>query len=396
MKRKTTRFAPFTSPACMSVAVVAAFTFGSSALAAPLYWDGNDIAAGAGDTALLLNKVWGTDAVWNSDLAGVTNTFTAATTVADDLFFVAGPSAISGQVAFNPTVTGTQSANSITFQSSGAQTLSGGAINLGAGGLVGSQYAYGTTARGAVTISSAVALLANQSWVNNATTAITVSGAVSGTGFGITKAGTGSLTLSVANSYSGTTSILAGTVFAGSSTSFGAATDDVLLGNTSGAANAAMTMGGTNISLSRNVTVQSGNTGTMTLNAGAGTSSFTGKLTLGSAGVGHNVTLSGAGAQNGGGFTGIIADPTGLTGPAGVVTFNQTFNINSFGNANSTFSGGISFNNVNSGNNNNFVAFNAGNIFGTGPVTINGLITRQSGSNNITGTNNQIWNGDWT
>ncbi|MEO5711845.1 MAG: autotransporter-associated beta strand repeat-containing protein, partial [Luteolibacter sp.] len=39
---------------------------------------------------------------------------------------------------------------------------------------------------------------------------------------------------------------------------------------------------------------------------------------------------------------------------------------------------------------------NAGNIFGTGPVTINGLITRQSGSNNITGTNNQIWNGDWT
>jgi len=380
----------------MTVAA-AAFTFAPSVQATPLYWDGNGTTAGAGNTIAFLNKVWGTDSVWNSDPLGLTDTFNLTTTAADDLFFVAAPSATSGNVAFNPTVTGTQTANSITFQSQGAQTLSGGTINLGAGGLVGSQYAYGTTARGAVTISSAVALQASQSWVNNATTAMTVSGAISGAGFGITKAGTGSLTLSVANSYSGTTSIHAGTVFTGSATSFGSATSDILLGNTSGASNAGISLGGNNISLSRNITLQSGNTGTMTLSGGAGTSSFTGKLTLGSAGgTGKNVTLSGSGGQNGGGFTGIIADPTGLSGPGGVVTFNQTYNINSFGNANSTFSGGISFNNANSGNNNNFVAFNAGNIFGTGTVTINGLITRQSGGNHITGTNNQIWNGDWT
>jgi len=196
----------------MTMAVAAAFTFGSFAQAAPLYWDGNDITAGAGNTTLLLNKFWGTDSVWNSDAAGVTATFTAVTVATDDLFFVAAPSATSGNLAFNPTVTGTQEANSITFQSSGAQTLSGGAINLGAGGLVGSQYAYGTTNRGTVTISSAIALLASQSWVNNATTSMTVSGAVSGPG-NLTKAGVGTLVLSgTGNTYGGTTTVSAGTL----------------------------------------------------------------------------------------------------------------------------------------------------------------------------------------
>ncbi len=182
MKYKATRFAPLTTRVCMTVAVAVAFTFGPSAQAA-LYWDGNDIATGAGNTTVLLNKVWGTNTVWNSDPAGVTNTFTAVTGAGDDLFFVAGPSASSGNTAFNPTVTGTQSANSITFQSSGAQTLSGGtAINLGAGGLAGPQLAYAAISRGAVTISTPLSLTASQSWVNNATTAMTVSGAISGTG----------------------------------------------------------------------------------------------------------------------------------------------------------------------------------------------------------------------
>ncbi len=129
----------------MTVAVAAAFTFGSSAQAATLYWDGNGTTAGAGNTTTLLNQVWGTDALWNSDSAGVTNTFTSVTGSGDDLFFVAAPGAASAAIAFNPTVTGTQAANSITFQSSGAQTLSGGTINLYGGGLTGSQYADGTT-----------------------------------------------------------------------------------------------------------------------------------------------------------------------------------------------------------------------------------------------------------
>jgi fibronectin-binding autotransporter adhesin len=182
-KIQSVLFAPAATRA--SIATAAAFTLVISlpALnAAPLYWDGNGTPAGAGNTTGELNKVWGTDSSWNSDPVGETDTFTAATGSGDDLFFVAAPGSTSGQIAFNPTVTGTQSAKSITFQSQGAQTLSSGTINLGAGGLTGSQFAYAAINRGAVTITSAVALQAAQSWINNATSAMTVSGAISGIG----------------------------------------------------------------------------------------------------------------------------------------------------------------------------------------------------------------------
>ncbi len=94
--------------------------------AGTLYWDGNGTTAGAGNTPALLNREWGTFAVWNSDAAGLTDTFVAATASTDDLFFVAAPSATSGNVAFNPTMVGDQQAGSLTFQQAGSATLSGG------------------------------------------------------------------------------------------------------------------------------------------------------------------------------------------------------------------------------------------------------------------------------
>ena len=222
-----------------------------------LYWDGNGTTAGAGNTTADLNKTWGVNAAWNNDSLGVTNSFTAVTGSGDDLFFVAGPSTTSGNITFSPTVTGTQAANSITFQSQGAQTLSSGTINLSAGGLVGAQFAYGTTNRGAVTISSAVALQASQRWINNATTAMTVSGTVSGTGdLVIQNTTTGTFTLSSAsiNPAGSITNSGAG----GAATTLSGAVGSAVTGITQNSATSALVLSGTNTSYAETTTLTAG------------------------------------------------------------------------------------------------------------------------------------------
>jgi autotransporter-associated beta strand protein len=96
-------------------------------------------------------------------------------------------------------------------------TISGAQLNLGNGGI--SMYANA----GAVTLSAPVALMANQSWTNNAANNLTVSGLISGA-FNLTKAGTGRLILSnSSNSYSGTTTITNGVLEISSDANLGAA-----------------------------------------------------------------------------------------------------------------------------------------------------------------------------
>ena len=194
------------------------------------YWDSNGTAAGAGATS---TGTWGTGADWSTSSAGTTTTTLHTTTSADNLYFVAGPSSTSGTNVFTVTVSGTQSANSLNFQSSGAPTLSGtGTINLWSGGINVSQYAYGTTPQGAVTISAPIALHAAQAWTNSAATTLTiagnvangaytltvggsgnttVSGIIGGAG-GLTKSGAGTLTLTAANTFGGPTNISGGTL----------------------------------------------------------------------------------------------------------------------------------------------------------------------------------------
>jgi len=236
----------------------AALALTQSVSATSLYWDGNGITAGAGNTTALLNKIWGTDSMWNSDAAGVTNTFTSTTTSADDLFFVAGPSATSGNIAFNPTVTGTQAANSITFQNQGALTLSGGAaINLGAGGLVGAQFAYGSTARGAVTISSPIALQATQSWINNGTAAMTVSGAVSGTG-DLTIQNTAAGTFTISTGGINNTGAITNSGSGAGTTTISGVIGAAVMGITQNSTNSALTLSGANIAYAGATTLTSG------------------------------------------------------------------------------------------------------------------------------------------
>jgi autotransporter-associated beta strand protein len=151
------------------------------------------------------------------------------------LYFVAGPGASSGNAAYTVTVSGSQNAYGLWFQSSGAPTLSGtGTINLYGGGVTVPQNGYDSIAQGAVTISAALALQGSQTWTNNSTSnPLTVAGNVandsntltvggpgntiisgflgSGSG-GLVKTGTGTLMLQEANGFSGGTSISGGTL----------------------------------------------------------------------------------------------------------------------------------------------------------------------------------------
>jgi len=145
----------------------------SSVSAATYYWDDNSTTAGFGAAG----DIWGTNAFWTTDGTG---TFGVAgiisPTTSDDLNFGNGA---TGLAAGTISVTGTVNARTLTFASgSGAILLSGGTINLAA----------------ASTIT-----------VNNTTN--TIDSILSGAATSLTKAGSGTLTLSGNNSYTGVTAV---------------------------------------------------------------------------------------------------------------------------------------------------------------------------------------------
>lgn len=117
--------------------LLAAAAFGAVALAAvwasaaDLFWDTNGPTPGSGSAT----GTWGPDAFWNTDPAGGGDgTFTTDTTADDNLLIAAGTNGTGGTI----TVSGVQSANSITFRNDVAVTISGGTrINLGSATLGG-------------------------------------------------------------------------------------------------------------------------------------------------------------------------------------------------------------------------------------------------------------------
>ena len=159
---------------------------------AAYYWDNNGATANFNliNGSTLTYGIWtttsGSNYGWSTSSAGNVAVGSVTTLLTDDLNF---GFTTTGLTPGTITVSGTQSANSLTFAvgagatSGGFVTLSGGNINLSASGTI---------------------------TVNNVFD--TISSVITGAGTSFTKAGTGTLLLSGVNTYTGQTIVSAGTL----------------------------------------------------------------------------------------------------------------------------------------------------------------------------------------
>jgi fibronectin-binding autotransporter adhesin len=306
--------------------------------------------------------------------------------------------------------------NSLTFSGTGTSNTAGSSIAPGTGGTsstltINAAAVNGNTAGTGITVASGsgvnaisanVILGASQTWTNNSANALVVSGNVSDgsptNGYALTKAGTGPLTLSGNNTYSGGTTLSAGTLnlnasgTASTNSAIGTGTLTIAGGtidNTSGSAvtlatnNAVSLAGGANFAA-----FSAGETSTSNLNLGTGATNLnipssaggnqtiitlngTGTtLTLGAA-TGQNSNIAGELSVNGAGNTLVLGSL--VTNAATSLAHNFTIG----GNGNLTVNGAFSS------------GFSTGpilNMAGTGTVTLNGTSTCENINFNSTGT----------
>jgi len=183
---------------------------------------------------------------------------------------------------------------------------------------------------GAINFTSNFACQTAQTLTLNTTGTSLVSGNLTGA-LSLVKDGGSTLTLTGSDStYSGSTTIKAGTLVAGTVNGVRGISNNsaVLLGDTTGSANATLQLGTANsTNFSNNVRVQSGNSGLVALN-GSGNINLSGTVTLGTDNSsGKSVTIANVGSDplwiyN---LQGAIQNPTGMTaGTAGTVTVGST------------------------------------------------------------------------
>ncbi len=363
-----------------------------SASAATYYWDAN--GATANGTSGTGN--WDGSAVrWNTDATGgnggtVTNTVGAG----DNLIFSSGSTYTGGTI----TVSTGREAASLTFEDTGTYILSGTGSNITLHGANGLNY---TNGAGTYSISSALILAASTAFTNSASTTQTISGGVTGAynltlnanstggftlgtgslnnGGTITNSGTGTntvtisgvigtnvtglvqnsssslLVLSAANTFSGGTTVKAGTIRVSNVSAFG--TGAITLGDTSGSQSASIfhNIAGTNPTIANAIVLASGNTGTLTVGTvNTGTAAFysggitgTNNVTLAATNA-ASVTFSTNSINNAGTVTGT----TGLGGinissvigsnVTGVIQDNSAAGILTLSNNSNAFGGGLS------------------------------------------------------
>ncbi len=279
-----------------------------------------------------------------SGSGGLTKAGTGTTTLS-------GANAYTGSTTVNAGTLKAGAAN--TFGNLSAVTVAGGAtldlnsFNQTIGSLAGA---------GAVTLGSATL---TEGGDNSSTT---YSGVMSGTG-GLTKAGTGTTTLSGANSYSGATNVNAGTLKAGAV-------------NTFGNLSAVTVAGGTTLDLN-------------SFNQTIGSLAGAGAVTLGTATLtegGNNSSTTYSGVMSGTG--GLTKAGTGTTTLSGANTYSGATNVNAgtlkAGAAN-TFSS-LSAVTVAAGTTLDLNSFNqtVGSLAGAGAVTLGTATLTEGGDNSST------------
>jgi autotransporter-associated beta strand protein len=221
-----------------------------------------------------------------------------------------------------------------------------------------------------------------------------LSGVISGSGASnfsldaVTGYAAGSVVLSNgSNSYAGTTTINAGNLLltanatgTAGNTVLGSGNSDILVGNTTGAYDAGL-LTNSAVTISRNIQAQSGNTGVITLGGNSSSiSAFSGSIFLGTnSGVGKGVSLN---AASGGTttFSGVIQDPSGVSGPglvrksgAGTVVLSG---VNTYAGGTSIDAGTLSISqSTNLGANSGAVTVNAGTLEVTSGFATNRLFT---------------------
>jgi autotransporter-associated beta strand protein len=204
------------------------------------------------------------------------NSYSGGTTLSAGTLNLSNAAAIGvGTLTINGGTLDNTSAGPITLAANNAQTWSGNfafggtqALNLGTG---------------SVTLTASPTVTVNGSGANGV---LTVGGVISGSGFGLTKAGPGTLVLSGANTYSGNTVVSAGTLQLTGASAAGSGAITLGDANTGGAP-VQLILGNTaaDTGFNGNITVSSSGAGPATINVadiGIGTSG-TGTITLNSA-----------------------------------------------------------------------------------------------------------------
>jgi autotransporter-associated beta strand protein len=140
---------------------------------------------------------------WNNGTGTWSNNYTATGSLA---LFTSASSPINTVGTITIASTGV-SALGVTFNAGATDILSGGSLTLGSSGI---------TANETATINSPITLGASQTWNIASGKTLTV-GAISGSGYGLIQAGSGTLTLGASSGYSGGTSVQGGTLVLNSS-----------------------------------------------------------------------------------------------------------------------------------------------------------------------------------
>ncbi|MES2439964.1 MAG: autotransporter-associated beta strand repeat-containing protein [Verrucomicrobiota bacterium] len=299
--------------------LIAAGTSAPSARAATLTWDANAAAAGQTDGAPGAFLSWQSPDQWWNGVANVT------WTPGDDAVF--GNGGAGGVVPTSATTV-----NSLTFNgftgtynvgtNISPLTLTTGLITVNANATnatISSPIVLG--ADGVFTVNNAIAL-------NGLNLAAPVSGS-----FSIIKKGLGSLSVSTANSYTGTTTIEDGVIVASNAAALGNSTTPIAVGNVNSITNNLNPFysvnGGNN--LARNITVGANSdatTGTFAIGTGnaGSTATISGLVTLN-----QNVIVSATNTAGGGGGLNLTGSVTSGSAPARTVTFNNFKQITTSG-----------------------------------------------------------------